>query len=66
MGGAHCYAHHANIITHDGNAKAQDVFDLQAKMAAAVKAKFGIDLVREVRLLGKFDRAAGCNNEGYW
>jgi len=54
VGGARLYEKHANIIVADPGCTAQDVWELSEKMAAAVKDKFGIDLVREVRFLGKF------------
>ncbi len=66
INGARVYEEHANIITHDGNAKAQDVYDLSQKMAALVAAKYKIALVREVRLLGKFDNAPDCQENNYW
>lgn len=52
--GARPYEKHANIIIRDGPCSAQDVLDLSRQMAAAVAAKFGIQLEREVRLLGTF------------
>ena len=55
VGGARLYEKHANIIVADKGCTAQDVWELSGKMAAAVKDKFGIELVREVRFLGKFD-----------
>ncbi len=54
VGGARLYEKHANIIVADPGCTAQDVWELSEKMAAAVKAKFNIDLVREVRFLGRF------------
>ena len=54
VGGARLYEKHANIIVADPGCTAQDVWELSEQMAAAVKDKFGIDLVREVRFLGKF------------
>ena len=54
VGGAKIYEKHANIIVADTGCTAQDVWELCGKMAAAVKEKFGIDLVREVRFLGNF------------
>ncbi|MDD3275857.1 MAG: UDP-N-acetylmuramate dehydrogenase [Kiritimatiellales bacterium] len=54
VGGAKIYEKHANIIVADEGCTAQDVWDLSEQMAAAVKEKFGIDLVREVRFLGNF------------
>ncbi|NTV29966.1 MAG: UDP-N-acetylmuramate dehydrogenase [Candidatus Omnitrophica bacterium] len=66
LNGAHSYHNHANIITRDVGAKAQDVYDLTCAMACAVKAKFGLELVREVRLLGPFENAPACDPQGYW
>jgi UDP-N-acetylmuramate dehydrogenase len=66
INGAHCYANHANIITHDEGATAQSVYDLTLKMAGMVKEKSGIDLVREVRLLGEFKNAPLCDTKNYW
>jgi UDP-N-acetylmuramate dehydrogenase len=54
VGGARLYEKHANIIVADPGCTAQDVWELSKKMAAAVKDKFNIDLVREVRFLGQF------------
>ncbi len=54
VGSARLYEKHANIIVADPGCTAQDVWELSEKMAAAVKDKFGIDLVREVRFLGHF------------
>jgi UDP-N-acetylmuramate dehydrogenase len=66
INGARCYANHANIITRDDGATAQAVYDLTLKMAAMVKEKFGIELVREVRLLGDFENAPPHDAESYW
>jgi len=54
VGGARLYEKHANIIVADSGCTAQDVWELSGKMAAAVKGKFGIELVREVRFIGEF------------
>jgi UDP-N-acetylmuramate dehydrogenase len=55
VGGAGVYPKHANIlIKREPECRAQDVLDLSRQMAAAVKARFGIDLVREVRPTGPF------------
>lgn len=54
-GGARVFDHHANIIFKSQGCRAQDVFDLSNRMAQAVKAKFNLDLIREVRFVGKFD-----------
>lgn len=54
VGGARLYEKHANIIIADPGCTAQDVRELSVKMARAVKEKFGIELVCEVRFLGTF------------
>ncbi len=54
-GGAKVFEQHANMIYKSQGCCAQDVFDLSLKMAQAVKAKFDLDLVREVSFVGKFD-----------
>lgn len=54
-GGAKIFEHHANIIYKSQGCRAQDVFDLSAAMAQAVKSKFDLDLIREVRFVGEFD-----------
>jgi UDP-N-acetylmuramate dehydrogenase len=54
INGARPYEKHANIIIRDGPCSAQDVLDLSRQMAAAVNTNFGIQLEREVRLLGDF------------
>jgi UDP-N-acetylmuramate dehydrogenase len=53
-GGARLYEKHANIIIGGDNCTAADVWCLSEKMKQAVKHKFGIDLIREVRFLGEF------------
>jgi UDP-N-acetylmuramate dehydrogenase len=55
VGGARLYEKHANIIVADPGCTAQDVWELSEQMAAAVKEKFDITLVREVRFLGNFN-----------
>ena len=54
-GGAKVFEHHANMIYKSQGCRAQDVFDLSAQMAKAVKDKFNLDLVREVSFVGKFN-----------
>jgi UDP-N-acetylmuramate dehydrogenase len=66
VGGAFPYVKHANIVTHNSRANALDVYELTLKMAAAVKEKFGLELVREVRLLGEFSGAPAGNKAGFW
>ena len=66
VGKAHPYPSHANIVTHEEGATAQDVYELTRRMSQAVKNKFSLELVREVRLLGRFDHATEENENGYW
>lgn len=54
VGGARLFDKHANIIVAEERCTAQDVLDLSRKMAEAVKQKFGIELIPEVRVLGRF------------
>jgi len=54
VGGARLYEKHANIIVADPGCTAQDVWELSEKMIHAVKDKFGIELIREVRFIGQF------------
>ena len=54
VGGAVIFEKHANIIVKSVGCQSQDVFELSKLMAKAVKNKFNLDLVREVRLVGRF------------
>lgn len=65
-GGAHIFDKHANIIVKGAGCTAQDVHDLHLKMIDAVQQKFGFKLMREVRFVGKFEKASGNNMEGFW
>jgi UDP-N-acetylmuramate dehydrogenase len=51
VGGASVYRKHANIIINSGNATCVDVLQLADKMQQAVKDKFGVQLIPEVRHL---------------
>jgi len=62
-GGAYVFDKHANIIIKGQGATAQDVHDLHLQMIDAVKKKFGLQLVREVRFVGKFEDQT---QEGFW
>lgn len=53
-GGAKIYSKHANIIIKSNNCRAQDVYELSHEMAQLIKEKFALDLIREVRFVGKF------------
>ncbi len=54
VGGARLFDRHANIIVADPAATARDVFELSERMAGAVLEKFGLRLVREIKLVGGF------------
>lgn len=54
VGGAVIYPKHANIIIKSDGCHSQDVYELSLQMARVVKEKFNLDLVREVRFVGKF------------
>jgi len=66
VGGAYVFEKHANIIIKGPNATAQNVHDLHLKMIEVVKEKFGLQLFREVRFVGKFDTPLQTNQEGFW
>ena len=51
-GGAYVFGKHANIVIAGPGATARDVAKLAARMAAAVKGKFGLGLEPEVRFWG--------------
>ena len=53
-GGAKIFEQHANIIVKTDGGCAQDVFELSKKMSQLVKEHFNLDLIREVRFVGKF------------
>lgn len=53
VGGAAVFAKHANILIKDGpDCTAADVLNLSLRLQARVREQFGIDLEREVQLLG--------------
>lgn len=54
VGGARPYEKHANIIIAERGCTAADVLELSRQMAALVREKFGIDLQREVRVMGRW------------
>ena len=64
-GGAYIFEKHANIIIKGPGASAQDVHDLHLKMMDAVKEKFGLQLIREVRFAGKFNNTPQVTQEGF-
>lgn len=53
IGGAQVSEKHANFIVNLGNATATDIETLIETVQATVKSKHGIELVREVRILGE-------------
>ena len=53
IGGAQVSTKHANFIVNTGNASAQDIESVIAHMQDTVKARTGIELVREVKIVGK-------------
>ncbi len=63
-GGAKVWEHHANFVVNPNqNATSQDVLELMLKMYNAVKEKFGIMLIPEVKFFGKKNKREGeiCN-----
>ena len=52
VGGAEISPVHANVIVNTGGATAADVAALMDAMKKAVKERFGVDLVPEIRVLG--------------
>lgn len=53
LGGAMISARHANFIVNTGGARAADIEALIETARGAVKQKFGIDLEREVKIIGE-------------
>ena len=53
LGGAMISGKHANFIVNIGNARAADIETLIETAHSAVQGKFGIDLEREVRIIGE-------------
>jgi len=66
VGGAYVFEKHGNIIIKGPEALAQDVHDLHLKMIDAVKEKFGLQLIREVRFVGKFENTSSVDQEKFW
>ena len=57
LGGAQVSEKHANfIVNFEGKASAADIEALIERVQAEVKAKFGVQLVREVRIVGEASR----------
>jgi len=53
IGGAEVSTLHCGFIVNQGEASAQDVIDLVAEVQKNVKEKFGVDLERELRIIGE-------------
>ncbi len=53
VGGACVSGKHANFIVNTGNACAADIETLIEKIEQQVKAEYGVELVREVRIMGE-------------
>ena len=66
VGGARIFEKHANIIVKADGCRAQDVYELSRRMQKLVKDKFGLDLVREVRFVGKFEGMPGDIRDTIW
>ena len=54
IGGAEVSTLHANFIVNAGGATAKDILELSAFVQERVAEKFGIQLKREIILLGEF------------
>ena len=59
VGGARVSEKHANFIVNLGGASAADIEAVIAHVQATVKARTGVELVREVRIVGAADGAGG-------
>lgn len=59
VGGARVSTKHANFIVNAGAAKASDIEAVIEHVHATVKARTGVDLVREVRIVGRKGGANG-------
>lgn len=53
VGDAAVFERHANIVINRGAARARDVLELTAQMAARVRERFGVELEPEVRFIGQ-------------
>jgi UDP-N-acetylmuramate dehydrogenase len=59
VGGAAVSELHANFFVASEAATAQDVYDLVGAVKTRVQERFGIELVPEVRFVGRFDEHSG-------
>lgn len=55
IGGAIISPKHANFIINQGNASAQNIFDLLMLAHNTVQEKFGVNLIPEIEVLGKWE-----------
>jgi len=55
IGGAKVWENHANFIVNIGQATSSDVLSLMKKMKNEVKSKYTIELVPEIKYIGKAD-----------
>ena len=53
QGGATVSSKHANFIVNSGEASARDIEGLIERVQTAVRDKYGVDLQREVRIVGE-------------
>ena len=56
VGGAEVSRKHANFIVNRGGATASDIETLMCKVRDAVRDKTGVELIPEVRIVGKGGR----------
>ena len=54
IGDASVSTKHAGFVINKGNASASEIYSLICHIQKEVKKKFGVELEREVRLLGEF------------
>jgi UDP-N-acetylmuramate dehydrogenase len=54
IGGAEVSTLHANFIVNAGGATAKDILNLSDYVKATVTEKFGVELQREIVMLGEF------------
>ena len=66
IGGAEIFEKHANIIVKRNGCTSQNVHDISVLMKELVKKKFNLDIVREVRFVGKFKTDEEFNETGFW
>ena len=62
IGGAQISSHHANFILNLGNATAMDVLKLIELIKKKVKEKFGVELEKEIEMIGEFQEAGQSLN----